>query len=50
MSLLPEYLNFAKKDIEEFLISLNLPQLARDSVKYLLKIAGDSVIFLKIQF
>jgi predicted PurR-regulated permease PerM len=47
MSLLPEYLNFAKKDIEEFLISLNLPQLARDSVKYLLKIAGDSVIFFK---
>ncbi len=47
ISILPTYLDFIKKDIEEFLISLNLPQLAKDSVKYMLKIAGESVIFFK---
>jgi predicted PurR-regulated permease PerM len=47
LSLLPSYFDFLKSDIEKFLISVNLPQLARDSVKYILSIGGQSVIFFK---
>ncbi len=43
----PDYFNFLKKDIEEFLISINLPQVAKDTVKYIISIGGQSVIFFK---
>jgi len=47
MDFIPEYFDFIKSDIEEFLISINLPQLTKDTVKQILSFGGDSVIFFK---
>jgi len=47
ISLLPSYLDFAKNNIETLLVSVNLPQLAKDSIKQIISIGGQSVIFFK---
>ena len=47
MVFLPSYFDFMKSDIEEFLISVNLPQLTKDLVKQVLSFGKESVIFFK---
>jgi len=47
MAMVPSYFDFIRYDIEEFLISVNLPQFTKDAVKQILSFGGDSVIFFK---
>ena len=47
VSLLPIYFDFLKEDIETILISINLPQLVKDTIKHIISIGGESVIFFK---
>lgn len=47
LDLLPTYFLFMEEDIKDFLISINLPQLAKDTIKQILSFGGQSVIFFK---
>jgi predicted PurR-regulated permease PerM len=50
MSYVPSYFDFARADIREFLISINITQMEKDLLKYLISIFGESMIFFKDSF
>jgi predicted PurR-regulated permease PerM len=47
ISFIPDYLDSIKGDVKEFLISINIAQIEKDILRYLIGIVGESVIFFK---